>query len=315
MNLFEQMNYFGKQKIPFLFIIDFENINPLIFSLDEIDSNKILFNIKDKTNLKQFQIDKSLEFSKKPISKKNYSFAFSKVMAHIQRGDTYLLNLTFPTEIRTNFTLKEIFTITKAPYKICIADQFVCFSPEPFIKIQNNQIFTFPMKGTIDASLPNAETTLLNDKKELAEHYTIVDLLRNDLSQVATQVKVNKFRYVNEIITNGKPLLQTSSEISGKLFTNNLGDIFQKLLPAGSVTGAPKIKTVDIIQEVEKEKRGYYTGVFGIFDGKVLDSAVIIRFIAQKGKNLFYHSGGGIVSRSNNNKEYNELVDKIYLPL
>ncbi len=315
MDIFEQMNHFGKQKIPFLFVIDFENQKPLIFPLDKIENDRIHFNVKGKSNILQTHTENPLEFTKHPISESNYSEAFNKVMTHIQRGDTYLLNLTFPTEIKTNLNLKEIFHITKAPYKLCIDNEFVCFSPETFVKIQNDQIYTYPMKGTIDASIPNAEKELLNDKKELAEHYTIVDLLRNDLSQVANNVNVNKFRYVEKIVTNGKPLLQTSSEISGNLLINNLGDIFQKLLPAGSVTGAPKVKTVDIIKNVEKEKRGYYTGIFGLFDGEILDSAVMIRFIAQKENQLFYHSGGGIVSHSNMQNEYNEMVNKIYLPI
>src|SRR5690606_6983088 len=132
---------------------------------------------------------------------------------------------------------------------------------------------TFPMKGTIDASLPDAETRILDDPKEKAEHITIVDLLRNDLSRVAKQVRVDSFRYVEAVRTHDKILLQVSSEISGLLpeaYPARLGEIFAQLLPAGSVSGAPKRKTVEIINRVETHDRGYFTGVFGYFDGKNL---------------------------------------------
>jgi para-aminobenzoate synthetase component I len=87
------------------------------------------------------------------------------------------------------------------------------------------------------------------------------------------------------------------------------------LLPAGSISGAPKPKTIEIIKEVEKEKRGYYTGVFGYFDGKNLDSGVVIRYIEQNQDERFYRSGGGITSQSNALDEYNEVIQKIYVPV
>ncbi len=315
MDFFQQMTDFGQQNVPFLFAIDFEKEKSFIYPLELLDETKILFNIKGKTNAYDRVEHKPFSFLKVPVAYDDYRLAFEKVLNHINRGDTYLLNLTFPSEITTNLSLKEIFYVANAPYKLFLKNRLVCFSPESFVQIKNGKIFSYPMKGTIDANRVNAEQTLLNDKKELAEHYTIVDLIRNDLSQVSNNVKVDRFRYVEKISTNGHSLLQTSSEISGNLLTNDLGEIFQKLLPAGSISGAPKQKTVEIIQSVEKTSRGFYTGVFGVFDGEVLDSAVMIRFIAQHGKKLFYHSGGGIVSHSNAQKEYVELIDKIYLPI
>jgi para-aminobenzoate synthetase component 1 len=174
------------------------------------------------------------------------------------------------------------------------------------------------MKGTIDASLPNAEERVLSDPKELSEHVTIVDLIRNDLSAVATNVKVNRFRYLEKIRTNQKDLLQVSSEIVGDLpddYGSHMGSMLMALLPAGSVSGAPKKKTLQIIREAEKERRGYYTGVFGYFDGQNLDSAVMIRFIEQVDGNFCYRSGGGITIHSEVEKEYQEAIDKIYVPV
>lgn len=123
--------------------------------------------------------------------------------------------------------------------------QFVCFSPESFVRIKNGKIYSYPMKGTLDASLPNAEEVLMNDEKEAAEHATIVDLIRNDLSRVAERVRVDRYRYIDVLHTNKGDILQTSSEISGKLpsdYHKRIGDILAAMLPAGSITGAPRIK-------------------------------------------------------------------------
>ena len=101
------------------------------------------------------------------------------------------------------------------------------------------------MKGTIDASIPSAAQLLMNDPKETAEHATIVDLIRNDLSMVANRVSVSRYRYMDRLQTNRGVIFQTSSEIQGILpenYQEHLGDIIFRLLPAGSITGAPKEK-------------------------------------------------------------------------
>jgi len=98
-------------------------------------------------------------------------------------------------------------------------------------------------------------------------------------------------------------------------YNNNIGDIIYKLLPAGSITGAPKKKCIEIIDEVENYDRGYYTGVMGIFDGTNLDSCVMIRFIEKTDNGYYYKSGGGIRIDSNMDHEYEELNDKIYIPI
>jgi len=154
--------------------------------------------------------------------------------------------------------------------------------------------------------------------KEFYEHNTIVDLIRNDLAMVSTGIRVNRFRYIDRIHTNRKDLLQVSSEISGTLpadFLSHLGEIIFTLLPAGSVTGAPKEKTVQIIRDTEPAERGFYTGICGYFDGTSLDSAVMIRFIENTNKGMTFRSGGGITSLSNVADEYRELIDKVYVPV
>ena len=216
--------------------------------------------------------------------------------------------------------LKEIFYRANAKYKLWIKNKFVVFSPEIFIQIHPDRtIYSYPMKGTIDANEPDAKYKILNDKKESAEHATIVDLIRNDLSIIADKVTVSKYRYIDTITTHQGKLLQVSSEIKGILpenYLNTLGDIIFKLLPAGSISGAPKRKTVKIITEAENYDRGFYTGIMGIYDGKKVDSAVMIRFIEQnaQGKYLF-KSGGGITAKSKIHNEYNEIKQKIYVSI
>jgi para-aminobenzoate synthetase component 1 len=312
------LNQLGKQKKPFLFIIDFEVKNYYIKRLDQLDPN-IYFNIENFSNIgSKKQINKNSQFKKNPISFIKYQLAFEHVIQQMRAGNTYLLNLTFPTEIEIDMPLLDIFHASQAPFKLYFKDKFISFSPERFIKIENNIIKTYPMKGTIDAKIPDAHAKILSSEKEKAEHTMVVDLLRNDLSIVAKKVKVNKFRYIETLKTNHKQLLQVSSEISGELendWHNKIGDILLALLPAGSISGTPKRKTLEIIKTVENYNRGFFSGVFGYFDGKKLDSAIMIRFIENYSNKLIYKSGGGITIDSNAASEYAEMLDKIYIPV
>lgn len=316
---FETMNRFGRNRIPFLFVIDFECAQPLVLPLSQAEEKGILFNVRGRSNNSEKSVlnPAPLQFERFPVDFSTYSSAFNLVKKEIRFGNSYLLNLTFRTPISINRSLKEIFQLSQAPYKLLFRDEFTVFSPECFIKIDNNLIHSFPMKGTIDAGLDNAAALLIADHKELAEHNTIVDLIRNDLSMVATEVRVNRFRYLDEIKTNRRHLLQASSEISGKLKDNwqeEIGSILQTLLPAGSISGAPKKKTVEMIKQAETHGRGYYSGIFGIFDGESLDSGVMIRFIEKQNGQFFFRSGGGITVNSLALNEYNEMIDKIYVP-
>ena len=313
------MNYYGAQGIAFLFVIDYRMQRCRVIPLDKVNPDEIMYSIGEKTNVNNhIQVAKKLALDKYPPDFTEYLPKFRAVMRQIALGNTYLLNLTCATPIQINLSLKEIFTISSARYKLCIEGQFVCFSPETFVKMTDNQVVSCPMKGTINAALPNAKNLILNNLKEIAEHYTIVDLIRNDLSIVAKKVRVEKFRYVDTIYAHDKTLLQVSSCIVGDLpenYQTHIGDLLFRLLPAGSVSGAPKIKTVEIIDSIEGYDRGYYTGIFGIFDGKNLDSAVAIRFIEQTEAGFVFKSGGGITSHSTAELEYNEMIEKIYVPI
>jgi len=317
-NFVSKVNNLAKAGIPFLFVIDFDLQKPFVFPLEQLP-NDILFSTPGYPDHQDvIQLPDTFDFVSFPIDFDTYSQAFGKIIKEIQAGNSYLLNLTFGTRIVTSLSLEEIYLLSKAKYKLLFKNQFVVFSPETFIEIRDGIISSCPMKGTIDASIPNAAEILLADEKETAEHHTIVDLIRNDLAMVAEDVYVEKFRYLDLLHTHKGDLLQMSSRISGKMpenFHENLGEILVKLLPAGSITGAPKKKTVEIIKRVENYQRGYYTGVFGVFDGKNLDSAVMIRFIENDNGRLWFKSGGGITSMSQAEKEYNELIQKIYVPV
>jgi para-aminobenzoate synthetase component 1 len=318
--VFKLMNAWGSQNQPFVFGIDFHVKKGFIFTPEDALNKGIRFNINGFTNSgetikKPTNLDVFL--TKKPVSRAIYQKAFDWVMQNIIDGNSYLTNLTLPTPIELNLTLNQIYSYSKAKYSLLFGDKFVVFSPETFIKITGGQIFSFPMKGTIDASIPYARKAILNNTKEKAEHQTIVDLIRNDLGLVADTIKVNRFRYITKIKTHAGNLLQVSSEIEGNLplnYHSQLGTIMNQLLPAGSVTGAPKRETVRIIREAEKYDRGFYTGVFGYFDGNEMDSAVMIRFIRQTRRGYEFLSGGGITINSNADAEYNELISKVYVP-
>lgn len=313
-----RINKLGEARAPFLFIIDFEMEKPIILPLDEIDERILKFSINETHEKRKEDRIPDFIFEKYPYSFDTYLDEFEQVRNQLLKGNSFLVNLTTSTPLVTSLSLADIFRLSTAKYKLFLKDQFVCFSPETFIKIEGNDIATFPMKGTIDAAIPDAYNRLLTDVKEKAEHATIVDLLRNDLSRVAKKVRVEKFRYIESVQTHTKNLLQASSEIRGVLSYNyhsKLGDILSALIPAGSISGAPKPKTIEIIKSVEKEKRGYYTGVFGVYDGASLDSAVMIRYIEQTPKGLYYRSGGGIHAMSKAENEYQELIDKIYVPI
>lgn len=351
----EQMNRWGQERQPFLFLIDYTQEQMYADFPEHISSQDILYDFNGYTNRpnppfpstgkeaeetgesrdlpkekrgedgKNEKSGKSenpqnpeIEWYSFPQSLETYATSFQKVKDAIFAGNSYLANLTCSTPVRTNLTLQEIFYRSVAPYKLWMKDRMVVFSPEIFVRMTGDFIYSYPMKGTIDATIPRAREKITNDPKETAEHATIVDLIRNDLSQIATEVKVLRFRYIDEIQTHTGPLLQVSSEIEGKLpegWRDRLGTLLFRLLPAGSITGAPKKKTVEIIADAETYARGFYTGVMGYFDGSRLDSAVMIRFLEQTPEGLFFKSGGGITSRSDLMSEYEEMKRKIYVPI
>lgn len=316
----KRMNECGERRTPFLFAVDFD-MKEGLFVENPLEQTHILFRTPSGGNMPEpesVSYPFSREISSAPIPYPEYKKRFDVIMQGLRRGDSYLANLTVVTPVQTELSMKDIFLLSRSPYGIYVPDGFVCFSPERFVKIANGIISTNPMKGTISADIPDAGRVILSDPKETAEHCTIVDLLRNDIGMVAENVRVERFRYIDRIQTATGGILQVSSEITGNLpegYLSRLGEIIFRMLPAGSVSGAPKKSTVEMIHQAEPEPRGYYTGVFGYFDGKELNAAVMIRFIRPHEGRLFFHSGGGITVNSHAESEYAEMWKKIYLPL
>lgn len=241
-----------------------------------------------------------------------YRHAFEALMHEIGEGNSYLANLCARTPLRGRPDLEQLYAWSQSRFKLLFRDRFVCFSPESFITIRANRLMTHPMKGTLPCDQPPEQ--LLKNPKEQAEHTMVVDLLRNDLSQIAKGVRVKRWRYIEQ----AGSLWQSSSAIAGQLdrgWPDRLGDLLATLLPAGSISGAPKRSTVAILDRIEGFRRGFFSGVFGIFDGQDLYSAVLIRFVEQASEGAYFKSGGGITADSDPQAEYAELRAKARFPL
>lgn len=314
----QKMNSFGAARRPFLWGIDYLSAKGF-FLESPYQPGPILWQIGDRGNCPSSCTPVARPTLRiiAPPSAADYEGMFSKVICGLKHGDSFLTNLTARTKVECDTSLRDIFLTSRAPFRLLLGDEFVCFSPEPFVSIDGQTIATYPMKGTIDATLPDAERMLMDNYKEMCEHYTITDLMRNDLNSVAHDVKVSRFRYIETISTRSGSILQTSSEIRGTLdqqLADRYGDILLPLLPAGSITGAPKPATMRLIAEAEESPRGWYTGVFGHYDGRRMESAVMIRCLQRDPDGqLYFHSGGGITVNSDCREEYAELITKIYL--
>ena len=317
----ELSSQFLLEEEPFFFAVDFEKERWILMDPEEAAQSGIYYSFKGRSNAEApssySQAQLRLLSTQMASLEKAYNKAFQRVRSEILWGNSFLLNLTFPIEVELQGSLEDVFWQSNAPFKMHWKDRFTVFSPESFIRISDNTIETFPMKGTRAADQPRAAEELLADKKEQAEHATIVDLLRNDLSQFAHSVHVERYRYVEEIQRPQGGLLQSSTHIKGVLpkdWKSHFADYLARLLPAGSVSGAPKPQTLDIIRAAESGPRGFYTGVFGIYDGKTVESAVAIRFLERQNNSVFYRAGGGITHLSQREHEFDELLQKVYLP-
>ncbi|RRD79670.1 aminodeoxychorismate synthase component I [Alloprevotella sp. OH1205_COT-284] len=315
------INQWGGEGRPFLFVIDYRQENILLLPLDEVNEEELRFDFGRVHNgrTSPTPLTEPPLWQPQPPSLDDYRRSFNKVTAELQEGNSFLTNLTCRVPLTTSLSLADLYTHTQARYRLWWKEHFVCFSPEIFVRIADGLISAYPMKGTIAATDAQAARRLLDDPKEAAEHATIVDLIRNDLSIVASEVAVRRYRYLESIETHRGKLLQTSSEIVGRLPTDHLrrlGSLLFQLLPAGSITGAPKVKTMQIIAEAETYERGFYTGIMGVFDGATLDSAVMIRFVEQEADGtLVFKTGGGITINSRMEAEYEEMKQKVYAPL
>lgn len=263
-------------------------------------------------------------FDLSTINYATYKSAINKIKKQIALGNTYEVNYTYDWEVKTNldgFELyQNILPRQKTSYNAYIKNKYeeiLSFSPELFFELEENKIKTKPMKGTIkkgeneSEDLKNIEF-LKNDIKNRAENVMIVDLLRNDLGKIAKTgtVKVDK---LFEIETH-QTLHQMTSEISAELEENTtLLDIFNAIFPCGSITGAPKISTMQIIDSIEQGSRGVYCGAIGLITPQKTIFSVPIRILRKTAeqKSFFYRVGGAIVWDSTPEDEWEETKTKI----
>ena len=315
-----RMNQFGTSGVPFIFVCSYDKTRCIVEPVSNIDDSEMLFSFHGTSNHTE-----CTSCGVKPVmtphypSFEEYKRGFDIVQDNIARGNSSLVNYTCRVPIDINLSLRDIYNGSSALFKLWIKDMLVCFSPEIFVRIsKDGEISSYPMKGTIDATLPDAERLLMDDEKEIREHADVVKLISSDIALVADDVHVKRYRYIDKIKTSKGCILETSSEVCGQLpadYCSRIGDILFSQLPAGSITGAPKQNTVKIIEEAENYYRDFYTGVMGFFADGVMESGVMIRFIDNEDGQLCFKAGGGVTAMSDCQREYDEVKEKVYVPV
>ncbi|MGL4741756.1 MAG: aminodeoxychorismate synthase component I [Sarcina sp.] len=294
------------------------------------ESSKVSVN-KIKIAILEFNknfIKKSIVFNRKKnkfesnFTREEYIKTVNKVKSYIEDGDTYIMNLTqrFKCENKEeSYNLySKLREINPAPFS-CYLNldnvQVISSSPERFLNIRNSIVETRPIKGTVPRGCNAKEdiinkNILLNSEKDKAELLMVVDLERNDLSKVCktNSVKVTELFKLEEYAT----VFHLVATIQGELeeAISNV-DCIKAAFPGGSITGTPKIRTIEIIEELEKLKRGLYTGIIGYFDFRGnCDFNIVIRTIVKQNNMAYFNVGGGITIESDAEAEYDETLDK-----
>ena len=283
-----------------------------------------IINIISSINISNMS-SKGYSFSnfQQTTSKEKYIKDISKIKKYITNGDCYQVNYSqnFTAEYSGNpwDIYKKIRIINPAPYSSFISfDEryIISSSPERFISVNKNMVETKPIKGTIkrlkDKKLDQKQIDILkHDKKNISENLMIVDLLRNDLSKCCelSTVKVSKLFDIESYAS----VHHMVSTIEGKLNPENTSiSILEACFPGGSITGAPKKRSMEIISELENRKRNVYCGSIGYFnENNNMDTNICIRTIMMYKSKLNFAAGGGIVYDSIPEDEYHESLDKV----
>ena len=286
------------------------------FVPDEIHNNYLIG--------KEKKINQEIEFQS-DISKEEYLKNILKIKEHIQKGDFYEANYCYQwiskvEHLNSKLIFENLMDLTNPPYGF-YADlekhHIISASPELFIKKRANKLYSSPIKGTQKRDLDPIKDQLLKKQlkdslKDQAENNMIVDLVRNDLSKIALKstVKMEELRKVYTF----KNIHQMISTISCEISENEkISNILKASFPMGSMTGAPKIKVMQIMEDYEVSKRGLYSGSFGIiYPNGDFDFNVIIRTLIYNKANhlLSFHVGGAITIDSDPNLEYEETLIK-----
>ncbi len=264
----------------------------------------------------------SLEKWKSNFTKENFLKAVQKAKEYIREGDIIqvVLSQRFSKNLEADplDIYRAVRVINPSPYLFYLDLQdikLIGSSPEILVSVKDGKIFTKPIAGTRPRGKTKEEDealkqNLLSDEKEKAEHLMLVDLARNDVGKVAKpqSVKVDNFMYVE----NYSHVMHIVSDVSGEMREDITPlDVLISVFPVGTVSGAPKVRAMQIIEELEPDKRGVYAGAVGYisFDGN-LDTAIAIRTAVIEGNNIHIQAGAGIVADSVPEKEYEETVNK-----
>ena len=275
--------------------------------------------IGEMPNFSQGNITKTItDIDWKPqISETKYKDNIKKIIDYIYAGEVYQVNISrrFEANLSKNFNsfnhYKHLRKVNSAPFSAYMnfGDvQLASCSPERFLKCDGQHVEAQPIKGTLPSS--QDKNILLNSKKDIAENTMIVDLLRNDLSKVCDYHSVKVPKLCNLETFEG--LHHLVSTVLGVLKPNKkLTDLLRVCFPGGSITGAPKIRAIELIEELEETRRGPYCGAMGYigFNGN-MDTNIAIRTITYANNKAYLQTGCGIVSDSNPEKELQESLDK-----
>lgn len=307
-----------------VFVIDniLENDNREYEEIIKEQKEYILNLLCKQANIEELEEKKdiNIEFC---TSKEKYEENVRIAKEHILAGDIFQVVPSLRMKCETEKSFLEIYRslreVNPSPYMYLIdynTYQIIGSSPESVVSVKNGKVSTKPIAGTrkrgetpeIDSEL---EKELIKDKKELAEHVMLVDLARNDIgkiSEIAT-VEVQDFMKVEKF----SHLMHITSSVSGKLLNNLDGfDALSACLPAGTLSGAPKIRAMEIIEELEEYSRGIYGGSVGYFSyGGDTDMAIAIRTMVMIGKTAYLQAGAGIVYDSVPEKEFEEVQTKL----
>ena len=259
----------------------------------------------------------------KPLfDKESYCEMVEKAKYHIKEGDIFQIVLSNRLEADYEGSMLNVYrvlrTLNPSPYMFYFSGtdvEVAGASPETLVKLDNGKLYTYPLAGTRprgktyeeDQAL---EAELLADEKELAEHNMLVDLGRNDIGKISKFGTVEVIKYHN--IERFSHVMHIGSTVRGEIRDDkDAFDAIDAILPAGTLSGAPKIKACQLINELERNKRGIYGGAIGYIDfGGNLDTCIAIRLAYKKNGKIYVRSGAGIVYDSVPEKEYQEFINK-----
>ncbi|HEY8443471.1 MAG TPA: anthranilate synthase component I [Clostridia bacterium] len=285
------------------------------------DIEDIVSIITEQAPLPKTQI-KSLPNFSCNVTKQEYCDMVNKTKEYIVKGDIFqaVISRRFETEYSDSLinAYRVLRTTNPSPYMVfmqCDDLQLISTSPETLVRLQNGVLTTFPIAGSRprgkDSEEDKAlEKELLADEKELAEHDMLVDLARNDLGKISkfSSVRVSSYKSIHRY----SKVMHITSEVESKIKDDKDAlDAVEALLPAGTLSGAPKIRACEIIEELEKEPRGIYGGAIGYIDftGN-MDTCIAIRMAVKKNNKVYVQAGAGIVADSVPEKEYEESENK-----